>query len=110
MPRNLLIILTDMPRNLQIILRFSLIFSYFYPNFPIFLRISRFFSDFLRFSLIFSDFSPIFSDFLRISRFFFVSLHPKSAAHKNGGGVIIFMKVLKNDEALPSEIDSRAFS
>ena len=39
----------------------------------------------------------------------FVTLRQKSAARKKVGGVIIFKKVLKNDEALPSEIDSRAF-
>ena len=32
-----------------------------------------------------------------------------SAARKKGGGVIIFIKVLKNDAALPSAMDSRAF-
>ena len=104
-------------RNLQIILRFSTFFS-------IFLWISLyflwFFSDFLwifsDFSPIFSDFSLIFSEFLRFSLIFskFLGFSSylctrKSAACKKGGGVIIFMKVLKNDEALPSEIDSRAF-
>lgn len=51
-------------------------------------------------------FSPIFSDFLGFSSYLCTR---KSAAHKKGCGVIIFIKVLKNDEALPSEIDSRAF-
>ena len=82
-------------------------FSYFLSEFiriyPIFIRISPFFSYFL------SEFIRIYPIFIRISRFFFVYLHPESAARKKGGGVIIFMKVLKNDEALPSEIDSRAF-
>ena len=73
------IILTDMPRNLQIILRFSLIFY-----------------DILQFSL-------NFSVFLRI----FAPENPLPV--KKGCGVIIFIKVLKNDEALPSEMDSRAF-
>lgn len=68
-----------MPRNLQIILRFSLIFY-----------------DILQFSL-------NFSVFLRI----FAPENPLPV--KKGCGVIIFIKVLKNDEALPSEIDSRAF-
>ena len=81
-----------MPEKFQIILRFSLIFSDFLLNYPNF-------SDFLRFSLIFSKF-PDFSSYLCTR---------KSASRKEGGGVIIFMKVLKNDEALPSEIDSRAF-
>lgn len=49
-----------MPRNLQIILRFSLIFS----------------------------------DFLGFSSYLCTR---KSAAHKKGCGVIIFIKVLKND-------------
>ena len=62
MSKDLQIILTDMHRNLQIILRFS---SYLCTR--------------------------------------------KSAARKKGGDVIIFMKVLKNDEALPSEMDNRAF-
>ena len=102
----------DNPPIFSDFLRFSLIFSDFLLNSPIFsdfLRFSLKFSVFLWFSLIFSEFSPFFSDFLSISRFFFVYLHPKSAALKKGGDVIIFMKVLKNDEALPSEIDSRAF-
>lgn len=68
-----------MPENLQIILRF---FS--------------FFSDFLRFSL-------NFSVFLRI----FAPENPLPV--KKGCGVIIFIKVLKNDEALPSAMNSRAF-
>lgn len=71
-----------MPENLQIILRFS-----------------PFFSDFLGFSLIFSEILG-FSSYLCTR---------KSAARKKGCGVIIFIKVLKNDAALPSEIDSRAF-
>ena len=87
------IILTDMNINLQIIIRFSPIF---YPNLSEFIR---FLSEFLRISPNFSDF-PGFSSYLCTR---------KSAARKKGGGVIIFMKVLKNDEALPSEIDSRAF-
>ena len=68
-----------MPRNLQIILRFSLIFY-----------------DILQFSL-------NFSVFLRI----FAPENPLPV--KKGCGVIIFIKVLKNDEALPSAMDSRAF-
>lgn len=54
-----------MPENLQIILRFSLIFS-----------------NFLGFSLIFSEFLG-FSSYLCAR---------KSAAHKKGCGVIIFIK------------------
>ena len=122
MHRNLQIILTDIPENLQIILWISQIFSVFLRfslNLSVFLWFSMIFSEFLRFSLNFSDFlcfSLIFYDFLWISPIF--SPYPvfssylctrKSAACKKGGGVIIFMKVLKNDEALPSEIDSRAF-
>lgn len=68
-----------MPRNLQIILRFSLIFY-----------------DILQFSL-------NFSIFLRI----FAPENPLPV--KKGCGVIIFIKVLKNDEALPSAMDSRVF-
>ena len=87
--------------------------SDFYPNFFVFLlffiRIYPNLSDFYPNFSEFLWFSLIFSEFLWFSRFFFVSLHPKSAARKKGGDVIIFMKVLKNDEALPSEIDSRAF-
>lgn len=67
------------------------------------------FSDFLRISLIFSIFlcfSPIFSTYPGFSSYLCTR---KSAARKKGGGVIIFKKVLKNDAALPSEIDSRAF-
>lgn len=60
---------------------------------------SYFLSEFIRIYPIFSDF-PGFSSYLCIRKY---------AASKKGGGVIIFMKVLKNDEALPSEIDSRAF-
>ena len=71
-----------MPENLQIILCFSLNFS-----------------DILCFSLNFSPYL-VFSSYLCTR---------KSAARKKGGGVIIFIKVLKNDAALPSEIDSRAF-
>ena len=67
-----------MPENLQIILRFSLIFS-----------------DILQFS-------PNFSVFLRI-------FAPENPLPRKGCGVIIFIQVLKNDAALPSEIDSRAF-
>lgn len=62
-----------MPRNLQIILRFSMIFS-----------------DFLGFSS-------------------YLCTRKSAARKKKGCGVIIFIKVLKNDEALPSAMDSRAF-
>lgn len=62
MSKDLQIILTDMPENLQII-SISSIFLYFSPIFSKILR-----------------FSPNFSVFLYISRFFFVSLHSKSAA------------------------------
>ena len=93
MSKDLQIILTDMHRNLQIILRFS-------PNFSVFLRFSLIFSDFLRFSLIFSKFLG-FSSYLCTR---------KSAALKKGLRCYNLYKVLKNDEALPSEIDSRAFS
>ena len=102
MHRNLQIIPAWKPRNLQIILWFSLKFSdflWFSPIFSDFLWISPIFYDFLWFSLIFSPY-PVFSSYLCTR---------KSAARKKGGDVIIFMKVLKNDEALPSEIDSRAF-
>jgi hypothetical protein len=75
-------ILTDMNKDLQMISSFSLIFS-----------------EFLRFSLNFSTYLG-FSSYL-YSR--------NSAARKKGGGVIIFKKVLKNDAALPSAMDSRAF-
>jgi hypothetical protein len=51
-------------------------------------------------------FSPIFSDFLGFSSYL---CSRNSAARKKGGGVIIFIKVLKNDAALPSAMDSRAF-
>ncbi|WP_418330772.1 hypothetical protein [Segatella sp.] len=71
-----------MNKDLQMISSFSLIFS-----------------EFLRFSLNFSTYLG-FSSYL-CSR--------NSAARKKGGGVIIFKKVLKNDEALPSAMDSRAF-
>ena len=90
----------------------SPIFSDFLLNSPIFskfLWFSLFFSDFLRFSLKLSEFlwfSLIFSEYPVFSSYLCTR---KSAARKEGGGVIIFMKVLKNDEALPSEIDSRAF-
>lgn len=64
-----------------------------------------------------SSFSLIFSEFLRfslnISTYLGFSSYlcsRNSAARKKGGGVIIFIKVLKNDAALPSEIDSRALS
>lgn len=64
----------------------------------------------------FTDNSSIFSEFLRFSLNFSTYLGfssylccRNSAARKKGGGVIIFIKVLKNDAALPSEIDSRAF-
>lgn len=70
--RKIQMIFTDMPENLQIILRFS----------------------------------PIFSTYLGFSSYL---CSRNSAARKKGGGVIIFIKVLKNDAALPSEIDSRAF-
>ena len=63
-----------------------------------------------------SSFSLIFSEFLRFSLNFSTYLGfssylctRNSAARKKGGGVIIFIKILKNDAALPSEIDSRAF-
>ena len=99
--------LSEFIRIYPIFIRISSFFSYFLSEFiriyPIFIRISPFFSYFL------SEFIRIYPIFIRISRFFFVYLHPESAARKKGGGVIIFMKVLKNDEALPSEIDSRAF-
>ena len=85
-------ILTDMNKDLQMISSFSLIFSEF-------LRFSLNFSEFLRFSLNFSTYLG-FSSYL-CSR--------NSAARKKGGGVIIFKKVLKNDAALPSAMDSRAF-
>ena len=75
-------ILTDMNKDLQMISSFSLIFS-----------------EFLRFSLNFSTYLG-FSSYL-CSR--------NSAARKKGGGVIIFKKVFKNDAALPSAMDSRAF-
>lgn len=78
-------ILTDMNKDLQMI--------------SIFLYLSLFFSEILRFSLIFSTYLG-FSSYL-CSR--------NSAARKKGGGVIIFIKVLKNDAALPSAMDSRAF-
>ena len=52
------------------------------------------------------SFSLNFSTYLVFSSYLCTR---KSAARKKGGDVIIFMKVLKNDEALPSEIDSRAF-
>lgn len=74
-----------MPRNLQII--------------SIFLYLSLFFSEILRFS-------PIFSTYLGFSSYL---CSRNSAARKKGGGVIIFKKVLKNDAALPSAMDSRAF-
>ena len=99
--------LSEFIRIYPIFIRISSFLSYFLSEFiriyPIFIRISPFFSYFL------SEFIRIYPIFIRISRFFFVYLHPESAARKKGGGVIIFMKVLKNDEALPSEIDSRAF-
>lgn len=75
-------ILTDMNKDLQMISSFSLIFS-----------------EFLRFSLNFSTYLG-FSSYL-CSR--------NSAARKKGCGVIIFKKVLKNDAALPSAMDSRDF-
>ena len=63
-----------------------------------------------------SSFSLIFSEFLRFSLNFSTYLgfssylcNRNSAARKKGGGVIIFKKVLKNDAALPSAMDSRAF-
>ena len=90
----------------------SPIFSDFLLNSPIFskfLWFSLFFSDFLWFSLKLSEFlwfSLIFSEYPVFSSYLCTR---KSAARKKGCGVIIFMKVLKNDEALPSEIDSRAF-
>ena len=74
-----------MPGNLQIIF--------------IFLYLSLFFSEILRNS-------PIFSTYLGFSSYL---CSRNSAARKKGGGVIIFIKVLKNDAALPSAMDSRAF-
>ena len=63
-----------------------------------------------------SSFSLIFSEFLGFSLNFSTYLgfssylcSRNSAARKKGGGVIIFIKVLKNDAALPSAMDSRAF-
>lgn len=59
--------------------------------------------------MIFSDFlcfSPKFSPYLVFSSYL---CSRNSAARKKGGGVIIFIKVLKNDAALPSAMDSRAF-
>ena len=89
MHRNLHIIPARKPETLQIILRFSLIFSDFLLNSPIFsvfslifLRFSLIFSDFLRFSPIFSTY-PVFSSYLCTR---------KSAARKKGFGVIIFIK------------------
>lgn len=87
--KDLQMILTDIPKNLQII-SISSIFLYFSP----------FFSDILRFS-------PKFSSYLVFSSYL---CSRNSAARKKGGGVIIFIKVLKNDAALPSEMDSRALS
>ena len=72
-----------MHRNLQIIL------TDMHRNLQIILRFSPFFSDFLSFSSYLCTRNPL--------------------PIKKGCGVIIFKKVLKNDEALPSEIDSRAF-
>ena len=99
--------LSEFIRIYPIFIRISPFFSYFLSEFiriyPIFIR---FLSEFLRISPNFSDFSPNFSDFPDFSSYLCTR---KSAACKKGGGVIIFMKVLKNDEALPSEIDSRAF-
>lgn len=98
MSKDLQMILTDIPKNLQII-SISSIFLYFSP----------FFSDILRFSLIFSVFlcfSPKFSPYLVFSSYL---CSRNSAARIKGGGVIIFIKVLKNDAALPSAMDSRAF-
>lgn len=75
----------------------------------------HFFSDFLYFSPKFSVFprySPNFSAFLRNSlriSFFLRIFAPENPLPRKGCGVIIFKKVLKNDAALPSEIDSRAF-
>ena len=63
------------------------------------LYLSLFFSEILRFSLNFSTYLG-FSSYL---------CNRNSAARKKGGGVIIFKKVLKNDAALPSAMDSRAF-
>ena len=81
MPEDLQMILTDMPKNLQMIFNFS-------------------------------SFSPIFSVFLcfslRIS-FFLRIFAPENPLPRKGCGVIILKKVLKNDAALPSAMDSRAF-
>lgn len=61
----------------------------------------------------FTDNSPIFYDILQFSLNFSVFLRifaPENPLPvKKGCGVIIFIKVLKNDEALPSAMDSRAF-
>lgn len=80
--RKIQIILTDIHENLQMISSLSPIFS-----------------DFLRFSL-------KFSDFLRFSSYLCTR---KSATRKKRWRCYNLYKVLKNDEALPSEIDSRAF-
>ena len=89
-----LTILTDMSKDLQIIL----------TDMSIDLQINltdihRNLQIILRFSLIFSTYL-VFSSYLCTR---------KSASRNKGCGVIIFKKVLKNDEALPSETDSRAF-
>ena len=91
MSKDLQIILTDIPKNLQII--------------SIFLYISLFFSVFLRNS-------PIFSVFLRNSlhiSFFLRIFAPAIPRAVHCIGENNLYKVLKNDAALPSEIDSRAF-
>ena len=67
---------------------------------------ARKFTDNLYFSLIFSDFLQ-FSLHIPIFLRIFAPENPLPV--KKGCGVIIFMKVLKNDEALPSAMDSRAF-
>ena len=72
-------------------------------------RYAQKFTDNLYFSLFISVFlrnSPIFSTYLGFSSYL---CSRNFAARKKGGGVIIFIKVLKNDAALPSAMDSRAF-
>lgn len=54
---------------------------------------------------IISCFSRIFYSYSDFSSY----LCSQSTMTRKGYGVIIFKKVLKNDEALPSAMDSRAF-
>ena len=57
-------------------------------------------------------FTDDFSIFLRFSlriSFFLRIFAPENPLPRKGCGVIIFKKVLKNDAALPSAMDSRAF-